>query len=182
MTFIWHPTEVIAIDFERAGAAAGSDPIEIGWAHSSALSSLDQSHYIKLNDPKLWDIRAEKNVHKISRECLEKEGLSCSEVAQLCQDAFRGKVILSDLGYEKDQISLNQIFERAGGQSNIKVEGFYNRVCMYTDEILDQAYAKLNLENHITEHRALPDARDLMRLYETYYDLHTKKQQKTLDL
>ena len=109
--------EIVLLDQEASGLGMGSYPIEIGWcvvsAADGALLSGPTAYLINPAitwDPRVWDDMAE-DIHGISQQELDDDGLSVTEVAQLVSEAARDRVIL--VTSEMDIGWLNKLFQAA---------------------------------------------------------------------
>lgn len=106
------------IDLEASGFGRGSYPIEVG----IALENRDiHSFLIKPEaDWTHWSDEAEQ-IHGISREQLQKEGLSIEDIALTLNDMLRGQTLYSD-AWSFDSSWIGRLFDSAGIVQRFRIE------------------------------------------------------------
>ncbi len=116
------PTDVITappiIDLEASGFGRGSYPIEVGFA----LENRDiHSFLIKPEDDWThWSEEAEQ-IHGISREQLQAEGMSIEEIALKLNELLRGQTLYSD-AWSFDSSWIGRLFDSAGIVQRFRIE------------------------------------------------------------
>lgn len=106
------------IDLEASGFGRGSYPIEVG----IALENRDiLSFLIKPEDDWThWSAEAEE-IHGISREQLQKEGMSIEEIALKLNELLRGQILYSD-AWSFDSSWIGRLFDSAGIVQRFRIE------------------------------------------------------------
>lgn len=162
--------ELVFVDFEASGLHPDSYPIEIGWCN---VDGVGESHLIDPSDVEYWvqwDWNAEKNIHRISRELLKKEGAHPRIVADRVLEALAGKVMVSDAaGY--DGHWMDMLFEAAG--SDPRGLRMVNLQTLWKGVPLTDLYPLMRRCDDEAQrlvpgqaHRALVDAQRNAKLYE----------------
>ncbi|WP_143024527.1 hypothetical protein [Pseudomonas abietaniphila] len=138
------------VDFEASGIAPDSYPIEI------AVVSANAEYQSLIRPVRYWTHWSfdAQDMHQISRDHLLADGLDPGRVAAELNKLFKGARLCSDS--PQDVFWLNTLYEAAGLEPTFELlplESFVGRV------IADQIYRALPPRR---QHRALPDARELM--------------------
>ncbi|WP_051218794.1 hypothetical protein [Oceanobacter kriegii] len=149
------------IDLEASGFGSGSYPIEIGYAledrvvHSCLVRPApDWVH---------WSDDAEA-MHGISRELLERDGLSARETALKLNEALRGKTLYTD-AWSFDSSWLGRLFEEAELVQRFRLETINRLLTPEQMEAWHDTKKSLWDEMNIGRHRA---ANDVQVLQETF--------------
>jgi hypothetical protein len=106
------------IDLEASGFGRGSYPIEVGFA----LENRDiHSFLIKPEDDWThWSEEAEQ-IHGITREQLQAEGMSIEDIALKLNEMLRGKTLYSD-AWSFDSSWIGRLFDSAGIVQRFRLE------------------------------------------------------------
>ncbi|EXJ13017.1 MULTISPECIES: 3'-5' exonuclease [Nitrincola] len=140
------------IDIEASGLDPDlSYPIEIG-VYDTQHPETSISFLIKPDASwEYWDSNAE-SIHNISRNLLDKEGISLEDA---CDRLNLGidQVVISDAP-DFDYMWLQRLFDKASKPMRFKVSGFYS---FLTPEQQSQLNRHLDIQER--PHRALADAR-----------------------
>lgn len=106
------------IDLEASGFGRGSYPIEVGFA----LENRDiHSFLIKPEDDWThWSEEAEQ-IHGISREQLQAEGMSIEEIALKLNELLRGQTLYSD-AWSFDSSWIGRLFDSAGIVQRFRID------------------------------------------------------------
>lgn len=151
----------VILDVESSGFGRGSYPIEVGVALDDG-----QTHCMIIRPHSSWqhwDAAAE-NLHGISREVIEKNGRSITEVAIWLNDCLKGKVVYSD-AWGNDSSWLALLFEYAEISQLFKLKPIYSLLSE------TQIACWHSTKNHIIEtlgcprHRASHDALILQKTF-----------------
>lgn len=150
------------IDLEASGFGKGSYPIEVAYA---LLDGSDVKGYLirPEADWQHWSDQAQ-DIHGISKQRLQDEGLPVYEVAQALNQGLKGRVVYSD-AWGFDRSWLARLFDAAGVMQQFKLEALSHLLTQEQLEnwhvIKDGLWQDLDLERH----RA---ANDVIVLRETY--------------
>ncbi|CAH7431004.1 conserved hypothetical protein [Vibrio chagasii] len=101
------------IDVEASGLDHKSYPIQIGWADNLGIVDEFLINPNTAKDWNYWDSYAETNVHGISRERCESDGLSVYDAATRLNSQLSGLYVISD-AIDYDQKWVDQLFKEAG--------------------------------------------------------------------
>lgn len=135
------------LDFEASGLHPDSYPIEIGICGPYfEYEALIKPTYYWTH----WSHDAQ-DMHGISREMIEADGVEPARICQALNDQFRGQVLWSDSNF--DALWMNIMFEAAGMQEAFVVKNIMSQI----DVLRLPRY--LGAGNDRLEHRALADAR-----------------------
>jgi len=138
--------EIWTLDFEASGITENGEgyPIEVGFTNGHFTKSL----LIKpLKHWTHWDWYAEKAIHRISRDVLNREGNYPIYICKQLNHYLKGQTVYCDGGHN-DKFWLNRLFD----DSNVEVE--FTLV----------NYVLINpLNKKTVAHRALPDAMELWK-------------------
>lgn len=106
------------IDLEASGFGRGSYPIEVG----IALADRAVHSFLIKPEPDWthWSDEAEK-IHGISREQLQKEGMSIEDIALMLNDMLRGQTLYSD-AWSFDSSWIGRLFDSAGIVQRFRIE------------------------------------------------------------
>lgn len=159
----------LILDIEASGFGKGSYPIEIG------LAMPDQQVHSFLIKPEPdwthWDTEAEE-IHGLSREQLQQEGLSIGLVATTLNELLEGQVAYSD-GWGFDSSWLSLLFYTANQKQTFRLETLTRILSEKQLELWDHTRKEIMDEWGVQRHRASIDAR---LLQETF--IRTKALQK----
>jgi hypothetical protein len=138
------------VDFEASGIAPDSYPIEI------AVVSADAEYQSLIRPARYWTHWSfdAQDMHQISRDHLLADGLDPGRVTAELNKLFKGARLCSDS--PQDVFWLDTLYDAAGLEPTFQLlplESFVGRI------IADQIYRALPPRR---QHRALPDARELM--------------------
>lgn len=141
--------DIIVIDCEASGLDEESYPIEVGVAlHDDSFGFLIKPE----KDWNYWSKEAE-GIHKIKREELFNEGISCYEAAQILNSQLRGLTLFSD-ATDFEMFWLNRLFKAAQCEMLFDIDSIYSlpfNVDIYMAE-------KKKMSSYIITHRAENDA------------------------
>ena len=108
---------LVFIDFEASSLERGSFPIELGWVTEMGVGT---SVLIRPEPGwRKWSPQSQE-IHGISRDDLERDGIPAAEAARLAGAAFNGKTVLADEP-AWDGAWLNMLLS-AAGRPVVKVE------------------------------------------------------------
>lgn len=100
------------LDIEASGLHEQSYPIQIGWYDSEKAEG--NEYLIKpAAEWTHWSEEAE-NIHNISRDSLDANGLTATEACQLLNQQFAGRLVYSD-AVMMDQFWLERLFQQHNG-------------------------------------------------------------------
>lgn len=109
----------IILDIEASGLGEHSYPIEIGVCASGEQA---QSWLIQpMDDWTFWDDYAEQNIHRISRQQLNTQGLPAAKVANTLNALFKNETLHVD-SLHMDEFWINVLFMDAGIKRAFTVE------------------------------------------------------------
>lgn len=149
------------IDLEASGFGSGSYPIEIGYALE------DRVVYSCLVKPAPrwthWSDEAEA-IHGISRDMLDRDGLTARDVALRLNEALRGKTLFSD-AWSFDSSWLGRLFDEAELVQRFRLDTINRLLTPEQMEIWHDTKKSLWEELDITRHRAANDVRVLQETY-----------------
>lgn len=150
------------LDIEASGFGKGSYPIEIGVvAESGTIYSwlvLPEADWVH------WREEAE-NLHRISREQLEKEGIPSRVIAEELNELFEGQLLYSD-GWGVDSGWLNLLFYVAGKPMLFRLETLPKILTEYQLEKWDRTKAEIRKKQDWAHHRAGNDAKILQMTFQ----------------
>tara|TARA_Y100000588_G_scaffold306474_1_gene330186 strand:- start:496 stop:996 length:501 start_codon:yes stop_codon:yes gene_type:complete len=150
------------IDLEASGFGRGSYPIEVGYALEDRQTV---SYLVKpASDWQHWSEEAEQ-IHGISRDLLQEEGLTPREIALKMNENLRGKTLYSD-AWSYDTSWMGRLFDEAGLIQRFRIETI-NRIL--TPEQMEAWYdTKKDLwdEFGVQRHRAANDVRVLQETFQ----------------
>jgi len=149
------------IDLEASGFGRGSFPIEVGFA----LENRDiHSFLIKPEDDWThWSEEAEQ-IHGISREQLQAEGMSIEDIALKLNEMLRGKTLYSD-AWSFDSSWIGRLFDSAGIVQRFRLETINKLLKPEQLEFWHPTKETVLQELGLKAHRA---AIDVQVLQETY--------------
>ena len=149
------------IDLEASGFGRGSYPIEVG----IALENRDiLSFLIKPEDDWThWSEEAEE-IHGISREQLQREGMSIEEIALKLNELLRGQILYSD-AWSFDSSWIGRLFDSAGIVQRFRIETINKLLKPEQVEFWHPTKEAVLKELGLKAHRA---AIDVQVLQETY--------------
>ncbi len=149
------------LDIEASGFGLGSYPIEVGFIQP------DGQTWCSLVKPQPdwqhWDPNA-ASVHNITREQLQQNGRSASEIVGVLNERLRGMTVYSD-AWAHDYTWLNRLYEAAGRSPTFKLESL--RALLSDSEAAAWHEVKLHVANlsGLARHRASADARILQQTW-----------------
>lgn len=149
---------MIIFDVEASGLSDVSYPIEVAWQDSDDPDCFDSFLINPSESWKHWDDYAEQEIHHISRSTLYKEGISIADACERLNIKLAGKTIYSD-AIEYDQRWLLRLFDEAGTAPMFSIGSIY--------QVIDKATSlkfESSIEKEFIVHRALDDARQIIRL------------------
>lgn len=151
----------IILDIEASGFGAGSYPIEIGVAMpDSAL------HAWLIRPPQEWNHWQDsaEEVHGISRERLQHEGLSPRDVANELNELLAGKTVYSD-GWGVDRSWLAKLFHEAGVLQGFRLDSIYSLLSEEQLENWQHTREQVLVQTRMVPHRAGTDALIIQKTY-----------------
>lgn len=155
------------IDLEASGFGRGSYPIEVGFAledrnvHSFLIKPApDWTH---------WSEEAEQ-IHGISRQQLDEEGLNPREIALKLNELLRGKTLYSD-AWSFDSSWVGRLFNEAELVQRFRIETVNKLLTQEQMEAWHDTKQNLWDEMDIGRHRA---ANDVKVLQETFMRVTAK--------
>ena len=149
------------IDLEASGFGRGSYPIEIGYALEDRETT---SYLVKPAGSWLhWSDEAEE-IHGISRNMLEEEGLTPREIALKMNEHLRGKTLYSD-AWSFDSSWLGRLFDEADLVQRFRIETINRILTPEQMESWHDTKKSLWEEFGVERHRA---ANDVKVLQETF--------------
>lgn len=150
------------LDIEASGFGRGSYPIEIGVA-----SETGETYSWLVRPEPDWTHWSEDaaDLHRITREELEQNGLTCREIADQLNERFEGQVLYSD-GWGFDSGWLSLLFYTAGKSMFFKLETLPRILTPFQLESWDHTKAELREKYDWKHHRAEIDARLLQLTYQ----------------
>ena len=153
--------------FEASGLGARSWPVEVGWVDTSGESDafLVRPHRAWTMDA--WDPTAEK-LHGLKVETLRKEGLPVEHICACLNQKLRGIDVYSDAP-DWDGFWLFQLYSAAGAKPSFELSNFGKLVRPLAAGNEEQLFARAD-EIAPRAHRAIPDARHLLTLYQLALD------------
>ncbi len=151
----------IILDIEASGFGAGSYPIEVGVALPDG--SLHAWLIRPLGDWTHWKESAEQ-IHGISRERLQNEGLSLIQVASELNELLGGKTVYSD-GWGVDRSWLARLFYEAGVLQRFKLDSIYTLLSEEQLEKWQKTREEVLNETGMVPHRAGTDALIIQKTY-----------------
>jgi hypothetical protein len=149
------------LDIEASGFGLGSYPIEVGFIQP------DGQTWCSLVKPQPdwqhWDPNA-ASVHNITREQLQQNGRSASDIVEVLNTHLHGMTVYSD-AWAHDYTWLNRLYEAAGCSPRFKLESL--RALLSDSEATVWHEVKLNVVNRsgLERHRASADARILQQTW-----------------
>jgi hypothetical protein len=151
----------LIIDLEASGFGRGSYPIEVGFA----LENRDiHAFLIKPEaDWTHWSEEAEE-IHGISREQLQTEGMNIEEIALKLNDMLRGETLYSD-AWSFDSSWIGRLFDSAGIVQRFRIETINKLLKPEQVEFWHPTKEAVLEELGLKAHRA---AIDVQVLQETY--------------
>lgn len=149
---------MIIFDVEASGLSDDSYPIEVAWQDSNDPECFD-SFLINPNETwKHWDDYAEQEIHHISRNTLQLEGISTTDACIRLNTKLAGKTIYSD-AVEYDQKWLLKLCDESGIAPEFSIGSIYQFI---DEEKLRKFESSIDSERII--HRALDDAKQIIRI------------------
>ncbi|WP_250655570.1 hypothetical protein [Alkalimarinus coralli] len=149
---------MIIFDVEASGLSDASYPIEVAWQDSDDPDCFDSFLINPSESWKHWDDYAEQEIHHISRNTLYKEGVSIAGACTRLNTKLAGKTIYSD-AIEYDQRWLLKLFDEVGMTPKFSIGSIYHVI----DKVTLLKFES-SIENEFIVHRALDDARQIIRL------------------
>lgn len=149
---------MIIFDVEASGLSTESYPIEIAWQGSEKPDRFDSFLIKPATSWTYWDTYAESDIHHISREMLDIDGILIEEACNRLNTNLSGKTIYSD-AIDYDQLWVKQLFVCAGISQLFYCESIYR--------VTDHQPLQWNesmIEREVVKLRALDDARQIIRL------------------
>lgn len=148
---------MIVIDVEASGLGPESYPIEVAWAHRFDPTRFD-SFLIKPSERWVyWDAYAESAIHGISREQLQREGVSIAEAVDRLDVALTGEVVYSDY-VPADRPWLVKLYRELGRDLSFEFRSVQSLIP--PDKVASYS-ARFDVTP--TAHRALADVRKIIQ-------------------
>ncbi len=144
----------IILDVEASGFGRGSYPIEVGIAlpngdlHAWLIKPLPEWTH--------WQENAEQ-IHGISRERLQRDGLAPRVVAKTLNNLLQGKTIYTD-GWGVDRPWLALLFHEVGLHQLFKLESIYSLLDQDQMEKWTATRERVIASHQLVPHRAGSDA------------------------
>lgn len=110
------------IDFEASSLGAMSYPIEVGWTNGHEVFSILIKPIPEWTD---WSDYAEKEIHHISREMLEADGVSPYEALSALNANFGSGILWCDGGHY-DAWWLQRLEEAAGFKASFRLGDIFH--------------------------------------------------------
>ena len=149
---------MIIFDVEASGLSDASYLIEVAWQDSDDPDCFD-SFLIKPSESWThWDDYAEQEIHHISRNTLQLDGISTTDACIRLNTKLAGKTIYSD-AVEYDQKWLLKLFDESGITLRFSIRSIY--------QVINGAALRKfegSIENELIVHRALDDVKQIIRL------------------
>lgn len=163
--------EPVILDIEASGFGRGSYPIEVG----IVLPSGDVHSFLvkPLEDWTHWNTEAQ-NIHGISRELIQQEGLELIEIADKLNELLEGYPVYSD-GWGFDSTWLSLLYYEAGKKQSFKLDALARIISEEQMVLWDQVKLDLRHEMKLEHHRAGPDALLLQKTW-----IKTQRQAKQI--
>ena len=151
-----HGDDRFFLDFEASGIHPDSYPIEIG------ICGPDFEFEALVKPVHYWTHWSHdaQDMHGISREMIETQGVAPSRLCQALNEAFSGQVLWSDSNH--DALWMDTLFEAAGMEPAFEVKNIMSEI-----DILKLPDYRRGGKDAL-EHRALPDARDIRECWLAY--------------
>lgn len=145
----------IIIDIEASGFSKGSYPIEIGLVlpNGSSYCYLIQPY----DDWTHWEVEAE-NLHRLSRETVERFGMDGAYVAKQLNKHLANETVYTD-AWNYDSSWLGLLFDRAAVRQKFKLEPLLAITTEEQKRIWAKARDEVINESGLKRHRASADAR-----------------------
>lgn len=139
------PDLITFTDIEASGLHDGSFPIEIGWA---GLDLVPHHFLIKPHSTwtfDLWNSAAEQ-IHGISWEQLQDEGIDPKEAADRIIEAFRGQYLVSDSPFYEAKWFL-RLFEAVDVKADFVHRNYLGNVMTHIKDIIDSYRYAVDIED-----------------------------------
>jgi len=149
---------MIVFDVEASGLSPESYPIEIAWQDSENPSRFDSFLIKPATSWAHWDTYAETDIHHISREMLELDGISIEAACNRLNTRLSGMTIYSD-AIDYDHRWVERLFKGAEITQQFYCESIYSAI-----DNLPFQWDESATEREVVKHRALDDVRQIIRL------------------
>lgn len=149
------------LDIEASGFGLGSYPIEVGFVQPNGQTwcSLVKPQ----TDWQHWDPNA-ATVHNITREQLQQNGRSPTEIVDVLNERLRGMTVYTD-AWAHDYTWLNRLYEAADRSPTFKLESLRALLSDSEAAAWHEVKRGVAIQSGLERHRASADARILQQTW-----------------
>lgn len=149
------------LDIEASGFGLGSYPIEVGFVQPNGQTwcSLVKPQ----TDWQHWDPNA-ATVHNITREQLQQNGRSPTEIVDVLNERLRGMTVYTD-AWAHDYTWLNRLYEAADRSPTFKLESLRALLSDSEAAAWHEVKRGVAIRSGLERHRASADARILQQTW-----------------